>query len=101
MTLEELCHRTRSRPATLEEWARLGALGPSWQETTENKWRHITKNCARRAIVMKHLVDSGLRPGEAAKIADETADRLAAGEKVEHPFGPMRILIDPATMDLP
>lgn len=101
MTLDELCHRARARPADLEEWAALGALGPSWRETTENKWRHITKNCATRAIVMRHLVDSGLRPGEAARIADETADRLAAGERVEYPSGTMRILIDPATMDLP
>ncbi len=100
MTLQELCYRVKARPSDLEEWARLGALGPSWRETTENKWRHITKKCANRAIVMRELLGVGLEPEVAAELSDSLADRLAGGEKVTVAVGSAAIELDPGKMDL-
>ena len=88
------------KPADLEAWARLGALGPSWRETTENKWRHITKPCANRAMVMRELLDVGLEPDVAADLADSLADRLATGEPVTVSIGSAAIELDPGKMEL-
>ena len=100
MTLQELCHRVDARPQDLVDWARLGALGPAWQETTENKWRHITKKVANRAIVMRYLLDAGLAEELAARIADSAADRLAAGDKLGYGDGLVQVQLDPTKMDL-
>lgn len=101
MTLEELCHRVKARPQDLEEWARLGALGPRWKETTENKWRHITRAAARRAVVMRAMLTAGLEPSEAALVADEHADALGRGEQVSFQLGSARVLLDPQVLDMP
>ena len=69
MTLDELCHRASAKPRDLERWARLGAFGPKWGETTENKWRHIDRMTARRAVMMRVLLDSGLNDETAAGLA--------------------------------
>ena len=100
MTLQELMHRAKARPSELEEWARLGALGPAWRETTENKWRHITKKCANRAMVMRQMLDVGLDPELAAQLADAHADKLAAGETVKVAVGSALIVFDPDKLDL-
>lgn len=101
MTLEELCWRVKATPQELNEWAALGAFGPAWAETTENKWRHITKAVARRAIVMRYLLDRHIEPLPAAMMACSAGDRLAKGEKLIYGDATVQIELDPATMDLP
>lgn len=101
MTLEELCHHTRATPAELNEWAKLGAFGPAWAASTENKWRHITKAVARRAIVMRYLLDHKVAALPAALMAWSAGDRLAKGEKLAYGDAAVTIELDPESMDLP
>lgn len=102
MTLDELCHRARTTPQELNEWAALGAFGPAWQQSTENKWRHITKAVARRAIVMRYILDNHVEPRPAAMMAWSAGDRLAKGEKLAYgESGAMVLELDPEKMDLP
>lgn len=102
MTLQELCHRTGATPQELNEWAKLGVFGPAWAQSTENKWRHVTKAVARRAIVMRHLLDRRIEPLPAAMMAWSAGDRLAKGEKVAYgEDGKVVIELDPEGMDLP
>lgn len=101
MPLEELCHRLRVRPADLERWASLGALGPAWRESTEGKWRHITRAAARRATAMRALVDAGLTEEAAAPIADSIADGLGRGQAQSVDTGSGRIEVDPSLLDMP
>lgn len=78
MTLDELSHAARATPVVLEEWAQLGAFGPRWKERRDRgKNRHITKEVAHRAIIMRALLDAGLQPRAAAAVAmtHETRDR--------------------------
>ena len=101
MTLQELCHRTGATPADLERWARLGALGPRWKETTENRWRHITRAAATRAVIMRRLVDTGMTEEAAAGVADSSADTLMRGDKLTLLTRAGRMTLDPALLDLP
>lgn len=70
MSLDELCHVTNADVQTLERWSALGALGSRWrQRRDQGKWRHITREVARRAVIMSRLVAAG--------IAEEPASRMA------------------------
>lgn len=70
MTLQELCYLTKATPPELDEWAELGALGPRWKEPRDRgRWRHISREAAQRAVIMRHLLDMGLQPRTAAAIA--------------------------------
>lgn len=69
MTLDELCHRSKSNPTELERWRRLGAFGDRWKEDrVSGPWRHITKVVAHRAIIMRALLSAGITEGAAIKI---------------------------------
>lgn len=70
MTYQELLYLTRTRPDMLEHWATLGALGPRWKEPRDRgKWRHVTRECAQRAVIMSRLVQAGVLPERAAEIS--------------------------------
>jgi Fe2+ transport system protein FeoA len=72
MTLDELTHRSRTRPQELERWRTLGAFGDRWKEPRERgMWRHITKLVAHRAILMRTLLDAGLTEGAALRIVQQ------------------------------
>ena len=60
MTFQELCYRARVTPTEIERWASSGALGPRLQESTEGRWRHVTKDMAERALLTRLLLDQGL-----------------------------------------
>lgn len=69
MTLDELCHRAQSNPTELERWRRLGAFGDRWKEDRDRgPWRHITKEVAHRAIIMRALLRAGVTEGAAIQI---------------------------------
>lgn len=69
MTLDELAHTARCSAFTLDRWARDGAFGPRWQEPiNQGRWRHITKDVARRACVMSALIEAGVAEAAASAI---------------------------------
>lgn len=70
MTLDELCHVSKSNPTELERWRRLGVFGDRWkEERVAGPWRHITKVVAHRAIIMRALLRAGVTEGAAVQIA--------------------------------
>lgn len=70
MTLDELTHLSRSTPMELDEWRAFGVFGDRWKEPRDRGvWRHITKEVAHRAVIMRTLLDLGLTEHAAAQIA--------------------------------
>lgn len=68
MTFEELCFRTKLTPGQLERLATAGALGDRLKESTEGRWRHITKDMAANALLAKFLLDRGLSVSGIARL---------------------------------
>jgi hypothetical protein len=107
-TLEELCFKASAKPKDLERWARAGAFGPRWAETTENKWRHIDRMTARRAVLMRILLDAGLNEETAAGLAwfsTPAPERRKRGTvettKIEFSTGALTATIELGPDDLP
>lgn len=73
MTLEELCFLVKARPQELETWAAAGALGAGMKESTEGKWRHVSKHVMRRAVFTRVLLDAGMTLDGAAKLSTQNA----------------------------
>lgn len=101
MTLDELAFKCHVSAATLDRWADLGALGPQFQERRVNgRWRHITKDVARRAILLSRIVETGV----SLEVAMHAVGRIKEFEPGAHdrviilPFGATLTLI---CVDLP
>lgn len=73
MTLEELCFLVKARPKELEAWAAAGALGAGMKESTEGKWRHVSKHVMRSAVTTRVLLDAGMTLDGAAKLSTQSA----------------------------
>lgn len=72
MTLDELCRQSHSSAMELDRWRTLGVFGDRWKEPrNQGAWRHITKEVAHRAIIMRTLLDLGLTEAAAGQIAKE------------------------------
>jgi myo-inositol catabolism protein IolC len=70
MTLDELCHVSRTKQPELERWRAIGAFGDRWKEDRDRGvWRHISKIVAHRAIIMRTLIELGLTEPAALQIA--------------------------------
>jgi myo-inositol catabolism protein IolC len=70
MTLDELSAASRSKPSDLDRWRAMGVFGDRWKEPRDRgAWRHITKEVAHRAIIMRTLLDLGLTETAATQIA--------------------------------
>jgi len=72
ITLDELAALTHVSARELDHWTELGAMGLRWRESREQgRWRHITKEVARRAVIMSKLRAAGVDEHVAARAARE------------------------------
>ena len=71
MTFEELCFRTKLTPGQLERLAAAGVLGDRLKESTEGRWRHITKDMAANALLARFLLDQGLSTSGIARLVPQ------------------------------
>jgi hypothetical protein len=84
MTLDELCHVSRSTPNDLERWRALGVFGDRVKEPRDRGvWRHVSKEIAHRAIIMRTLLDLGL--------TEQAATQIARTHQVKDRQEPLRI----------
>lgn len=93
MTLDELCYVTKASPNLVEQWAQLGAYGPRWKEKRDRgKYRHVTREMAQRCVIMSRLVQAGMKPEAAARIAVEHT--LRDTDPLIARLGPIQITIN-------
>lgn len=101
MTFEELCHRARVTPTEIERWASSGTLGPRLRESTEGRWRHVTKDMAERALLTRLLLDQGLTLESVAKMADKKKTIVKYEDGLDLRIGNMIIRVDnPNALDV-
>ena len=101
MPLDELCWRAKTTQPELEEWSRLGAFGPRWKEPRDRgKWRHVTRDLAQQAIVMRALLDAGVEPEKAAEITSQHRRQDADLPLYVHSRG-VKFIVNRAELNLP